>query len=928
MKSNLIFHRLGMVVVLAMLSVLIASAEHLCLGDNYYQKKMVKVFEALQEQKLDKAAKYWQEIEEKAKKDDDIDRYTPISQQLFPVWQLSEAMMMGTREGRGKLTGIVPYNPWSAYIELKKACFRPEDRQIADQFLSNKSLHLTVADIKSGIEKALVDTVRQIGTEKAYDQLIDLLFDYADISTIENEREQIAYNSIKRSNRLADSQRYLDKYGQLNQSHHFTIEWRRDSLAFEGLGKTAADCKAYLEAYPSSRFNSTVQELLHRYAFNELKETVAACQEYLSLYPESEYNDSVKSLEKDYAFRDAKASDNIGSYNQYLKDYPDSRHTEQAKQLLQQSVMKRYFNPLVTLDDLHRFYQAADELTGVDLTRVQALYRNLVFMPTSAFMMGCDGLLGRVVFSSNPDVLQDQEVMIFNDQGLMVRHYDARSNINDYYCYGFDPENGFKLVSKTDANGRVVNYTTKWNEVGDILEVAGSDGSIIGYARDYDYLKRVLHFKGRSVVRTDYYDSDFKIDKSVLSGNMTQSYQYNLEGDMTHIIKKRGNTAVVDSTVYDYGYVDGGTSGMQWQWRTTSVNGRAPQTRYRYFDRTIDKTCSGEYDAYVIDWYGRPQRADTASVAALVAELDNSLAMSYRASEKSAPQSSDMGRTVTAERHTQSNGNSAQPAEEAVTPATPATPSRSVDNPVQNLGANAVKVEIPTMKEGLVCELEMVPVEGGTFNMGATAEQDDDAWEIEYPVHQVKVSSFYMCKYEITQDIWKLVMGDNPSSIKGADLPVDNVSWDDCQAFITKLNRLTGQQFRLPTEAEWEYAARGGKKSRQCRFAGSDELDDVAWFSTNSESTSHSVGSKAPNELGLYDMSGNVWEWCADWQNYYPDSFQTDPVGDYVSHGRVQRGGCWNQGYDVCRVSYRGVSEPSRRSSDSGLRLVLSNIKN
>jgi len=906
----------------------------LCLGDNYYQKRMVKVFEALQDQKLDKVAKYWQDIEEKAAQDGTIQPLTPIAQQLFPVWQLSEAMMMNTRGGHGKLTNIVPFNPWGAYMQFKKACFKPEDRHIADQFLAHKNLQMSVACIKADIEKNLVDTVRKINTESAYDQLIELLFDYDDISTIEKEREQIAYNNTKHTDELSECQRYLDKYAQMNASHHFTMEWRRDSLAFERLGKTAAACKAYLAAYPSSRFNNTVQELLHRYAFQELEESVQACQEYLKLYPESEFNDTVKSLEMEYAFRDAKISDNIGVYNQYLIDYPKSPFKDEAQQLLHQSMMKRYFTPTVTLDALHRFCESSNELEGTDKSRIRSLYRNLVFMPTSAFMKGCDGLLGKVVLASSPDMLQEEEIMIFNDQGLLVRHYNPSQGINDRYFYGFDPENGFMLQSKASASGKVVNYVTKWNEEGDMLEVAGSDGSILGFARDYDYMKRVIHFKGRNPVRTDYYSNEFKLDKSVLSGNMTISYEYNLDGDRAAVYKRKGN-AVVDSTNYQYGYDANGTSGRLWNWKNQSNNGKLQATRYRKYNNTIDKVFGNSYKAYLIDWAQAPQEADTARVTTLINELDNLLMTRFMAAQSAVqvPPSSvtPIPQVQPSQAHPANDTPQPAPAtapEPAVAQAAPpATPVQE-----QHVAEEMTQTEVeetPATDENPITKLmrDMVFVEGGVFMMGATPEQDDDAWELEFPAHQVKLSSFYICKYEVTQELWELVMGSNPSTCTGKNMPVDMVSWDDCQKFIEKLNEMTGVTFRLPTEAEWEFAARGGNKSRHCKYSGDNEVGRVAWYNLNAEDTSHPVGKKAPNELGLYDMSGNVWEWCADWHNFYTEDIQTNPVGDYPSQGRIQRGGCWNQSDGLCRVSFRGVSSPGMRVRDNGLRLVATKLK-
>ena len=217
----------------------------------------------------------------------------------------------------------------------------------------------------------------------------------------------------------------------------------------------------------------------------------------------------------------------------------------------------------------------------------------------------------------------------------------------------------------------------------------------------------------------------------------------------------------------------------------------------------------------------------------------------------------------------------------------------------------------------------MLPVEGGTFTMGATSEQGSDAYSDESPTHQVTVSSFYIGKYEVTQELWAAVMGSNPSNFSGTNLPVETVSWDDIQTFISKLNELTGRTFRLPTEAEWEYAARGGNKSKGYKYSGSNTIGDVAWYSGNSSSKTHEVGTKAPNELGLYDMSGNVWEWCSDWFGSYSSSSQTDPTGPSSGSNRVLRGGSWFNNAGYCRVSYRHNYTPSYRYYLYGFRLVL-----
>ena len=217
----------------------------------------------------------------------------------------------------------------------------------------------------------------------------------------------------------------------------------------------------------------------------------------------------------------------------------------------------------------------------------------------------------------------------------------------------------------------------------------------------------------------------------------------------------------------------------------------------------------------------------------------------------------------------------------------------------------------------------MVKVSGGTFQMGAKLSGDGN--DDEQPVHQVTLSDYYIGETEVTQELWQAVMGSNPSYFTGSGLlPVEEVSWNDCQTFITKLNALTGMQFRLPTEAEWEFAARGGNSSQGYKYSGSNDIDDVAWYTNNSNSKTHEVGTKAPNELGLYDMSGNVREWCQDWYSIYSSSAQTNPTGPTTSdYYRVIRGGCWDSYARFCRVSGRSYNTPGFRYEDRGLRLAL-----
>ena len=218
---------------------------------------------------------------------------------------------------------------------------------------------------------------------------------------------------------------------------------------------------------------------------------------------------------------------------------------------------------------------------------------------------------------------------------------------------------------------------------------------------------------------------------------------------------------------------------------------------------------------------------------------------------------------------------------------------------------------------------EMVEVRGGTFRMGATSEQGSDAYSDEKPVHSVTLSSYYIGKTEVTQALWEAVMGSNPRIRKGDNLPMDWVSWNDCQVFIRKLNSLTGQNFRLPTEAEWEFACSGGNNSCGYQYSGSDHIDNVAWFYGNSGDETHPVASKSPNELGIYDMSGNVWEWCSDWYGDYTSGALTNPKGPESGSGRVCRGGGWYGGDDDCLSSFRDSFSPAYSDNHLGLRLAL-----
>ena len=219
---------------------------------------------------------------------------------------------------------------------------------------------------------------------------------------------------------------------------------------------------------------------------------------------------------------------------------------------------------------------------------------------------------------------------------------------------------------------------------------------------------------------------------------------------------------------------------------------------------------------------------------------------------------------------------------------------------------------------------KMIKVEGGTFTMG-DEDADSEAFNSR-PAHQVTLSTYLIGQTEVTQELWEAVLGRKPSVDRGDKNPVESVNYYDCINFLTKLNELTGMNFRLPTEAEWEYAARGGNRSKGFAYSGSDDPSEVAWFYENSGNPvprHKPVAKKAPNELGIYDMSGNVFEWCMDWLGDYSSEPQTNPTGPISGTKLVIRGGSYNSNKKLCRVTSRWYEYPYERNYNRGLRLVL-----
>ena len=244
--------------------------------------------------------------------------------------------------------------------------------------------------------------------------------------------------------------------------------------------------------------------------------------------------------------------------------------------------------------------------------------------------------------------------------------------------------------------------------------------------------------------------------------------------------------------------------------------------------------------------------------------------------------------------------------------------------PLTHQQNNDQAIIVPEIEEFTVngVTFRMIRVDGGSFTMGATKEQGTWSTDTdEYPTHKVKLGNFMIGETEVTQALWTAVMGSNPSHFHGANKPVEKVSWNDCQLFIEKLNKLTGKCFRLPTEAEWEYAARGGKHSCGFRYPGSNKPKETCWYAGTNETKE--VAKKCPNEIGIYDMGGNVWEWCNDWKGNYSSSDETNPTGPRTGVKKVLRGGSINSTKDLMRITHRSSNTPDYSKSYIGMRLAL-----
>jgi formylglycine-generating enzyme required for sulfatase activity len=267
------------------------------------------------------------------------------------------------------------------------------------------------------------------------------------------------------------------------------------------------------------------------------------------------------------------------------------------------------------------------------------------------------------------------------------------------------------------------------------------------------------------------------------------------------------------------------------------------------------------------------------------------------------------------------------PIEQAPTTTAPKTPKK--EQKVRKVKALVVDtLSSPTQSTTTAWSGEMILVQGGTFLMGSD-EKDKDADKYEFPQHKVSVPSFYIGKYEVTQKQWREVMGKDPEELgfkSCDDCPVEGVNWNDVQEFLQALNKKTGLNYRLPSEAEWEYAARGGQASNKNNYmyAGSNNIDEVAWYSGNSDQKTHPVGKKKANTLGIFDMTGNVWEWCQDtWHEDYKGAPDNGSAWESKGSYRVDRGGSWGNASEDCRVAFRDSGTPEFRFNTLGFRVCL-----
>lgn len=577
--------------LMASCNVIAQQEQPFFLQKNWYSKQMVDVFEDLSKNKLQKVEEGWKDIEKKFGKDKGeiaVDNST-AAELLYPVWQLSLCILLNAKDGRTSLKSPIAtaYDPWQAYSVLKEVLSNSRATAWANRFFDTKKLPFSVVGIKNGIEKNLIDTVRNVATEEAYDQLIGTVVDCWEIDKLRSEREQVAFKSVIQTDRVARCNEYLTKYIGQSRQHEELVAMRRDSLAFVQMDTTIADCQQYLRIYPKSIYKDEVVKRLHRYEFNQLAHTSKACQAYLDKYPRSAYAKQVGELKVQYAFEEMKETNTIEAFRSFLEEYKHSSYaadhgmTNEAKQLLSQAIICKYISYNSTLKDL-KDYLKHDDGQNADIVSVMHYYFNLLYLPTSAFMNGCDGLTGRVTttYSQNGEVIQ--EVMVFSQQGLLSQHTNSKSGLSYIYEYVFDDVHGYQLSEKIDnRHNRTITYAMKYNADGALEEISANDGTKTRYSYNGNQLFKVTYIRDDKVERTDIYDSRNLVEKCVRGGN-TIVYEYNDYGDVVSMKKMKGS-ATLSTTTYEYEY-DGD---QPWVSMTQYNDGNFLLRKTRSFDKPV-----------------------------------------------------------------------------------------------------------------------------------------------------------------------------------------------------------------------------------------------------------------------------------------------------------------------------------------------------
>lgn len=555
----------GIILLLALMvscRVTAQQDEPFCLQKNWYSKQMVDVFEDLSKNKLQKVEEDWQDIEKKfgKEKNEGITGKGSAAELLFPVWQLSRCVLLNAKEGRTKLKSplATAYDPWQSYSELKEVLRNGRASTWANRFFESNKLTFSVVGIKADIEKNLIDTVRAVATEEAYDRLIDTVVDCWETNTLRAEREQVAFKSTMLTDDVGKCNGYLKKYVGQSRQHEDLVASRRDSLAFVQMDTTISDCQQYLKDYPKSIYKDEVAKRLHRYEFNQLGHTSEACQEYLAKYPHSAYAKQVGELKVQYAFEEAKAQNAIEAFRSFLAEYMNSSYAvdrgylDGVQQLLTQALKSKYISHSSSLNDLTTFLKQ-DNGQYADIADIRQYYYNLLHLPTSASMNGCNGLTGTVTttYSQNGEYVQD--IMEFNQQGLLSKHTNSKSGLSYSYSYVFDSVHGFQLSERTDhKRNRTISYATKYNANGALEEISGNDGSKTCYSYNGDQLYKISYMRNDKVEHTDIYNDRTLLEKSVRGSN-TIVYEYNEHGDAVSMKKMKGS-ATLSNTTYVYEY--------------------------------------------------------------------------------------------------------------------------------------------------------------------------------------------------------------------------------------------------------------------------------------------------------------------------------------------------------------------------------------